>query len=81
MRRAGSHHFVTRASHHGGGQGLYHGSQMNPSEQTLNRLQILIENAQRAGFTEQQISRVVEEELGGDAPPAPVALDEREQAA
>jgi hypothetical protein len=50
---------------------------MNRDETTLIRLANLIENAQRAGATEQQIVQVVEEELGVQAPVAAVLDDRR----
>jgi hypothetical protein len=51
---------------------------MKRDETTLSRLANLIENAQRAGATEEQIVRVVEEELG--APPVAAVLDDRRAA-
>ena len=51
---------------------------MNTDEKTLSRLTNLIENAQRAGASEAQIVRVVEEELGTEQPVA--ALDDRRAA-
>ena len=51
---------------------------MNTDEKTLSRLTNLIENAQRAGATEAQIVRVVEEELGTEQPAA--VLDDRRAA-
>jgi hypothetical protein len=51
---------------------------MTTDEKTLSRLTNLIENAQRAGATEDQIVRVVEEELGAE--PAPAYVDDRRAA-
>ena len=52
---------------------------MKRDEKTLSRLANLIENAQRAGATEQQIVQVVEEELGVQ-PPVAAVVDERRAA-
>lgn len=50
---------------------------MNTDEKTLSRLTNLIENAQRAGASEAQIVRVIEEELGAEQPAAAVLDDRR----